>query len=151
MKHRFTAEWENLKDRESLCLWIVRVFEYLRRISYSADRRKSVDLFKRVINFIEAHISEELSLKRIAGEVCLSPSRLIHRMRGDYNTTVSSCVTELRMKKAKKLLRETEIPISAIAQDVGYRDQSYFTRVFRKSVGCTPKYYRDSAAPSKTA
>ena len=151
MRHRFTTEWESLNDRESLCLWIVRVFEYLRRISYSADRRKSVDLFKRVINFIEAHISEELSLKRIAGEVCLSPSRLIHRMRGDYNTTVSSCVTELRMKKAKKLLRETEIPISAIAQDVGYRDQSYFTRVFRKSVGCTPKYYRDSTAPSKTA
>ena len=40
MRHRFTAEWESLNDRESLCLWIVRVFEYLRRISYSARSTK---------------------------------------------------------------------------------------------------------------
>jgi branched-chain amino acid transport system substrate-binding protein len=151
LRHRFTAEWECLNDRESLCLWIVRVFENLRQIFYSKDRGKSVDLFKRVVDFIERHFSEELSIQRIAGEVCLSPSRLTHRMRDDYNTTVSSCVTEMRMKKAKTLLRDTNISISAIAQDVGYRDQSHFTRVFRKHVGCTPRHFRDSTVSSRTA
>jgi branched-chain amino acid transport system substrate-binding protein len=151
LRHRFTAEWESLNDHESLCLWIVRIFENLKQIFYSMDRGKSVDLLTRVVDFIESHFSEELSVQRIAGEVCLSPSRLIHRMRDDYNTTVSSCVTEVRMKKAKTLLRDTNISISAIAQDVGYRDQSHFTKVFRKHVGCTPRYYRDSSVSSRTA
>jgi branched-chain amino acid transport system substrate-binding protein len=151
LRHRFTVEWESLNDRESLCLWIVRVFDNLKQIFYSVDREKSVDLFKRVVDFIDSHFSEELSIQRIAGEVCLSPSRLIHRMRDDYNTTVSSCVTEVRMKKAKTLLRHTNISISAIAQDVGYRDQSHFTRVFRKHVGCTPRNYRNSSVSPRTA
>lgn len=142
MRHRFTAEWESLNDRESLCLWMVRVFDKLRQVLYSADKRSSDNLFKKIMDFIETHYSEDLSIQRIAGEVCLSPSRLIHRIRDDHNTTVSTCITEARMKKAKALLRDTDVAISAIAQEVGYKDQSYFTRVFRKQVGCTPTHYR---------
>ena len=151
MRYRFTTEWRGLNDQESLCLWIVRAFDKLKKIFYSADRKRSDDLFKKVVNFIENHFSENLSIQRVAGEVCLSPSRLIHRMRDDYDTTLSSCITEVRIRKAKSLLRDTEIPISAIAQEVGYGDQSYFTRVFRKRVGCTPKYYRDTSVPSRSA
>jgi len=144
LDQRFTAEWETLEDPESLCLWVVRVFDRLRGIAHS-DRGSRSDLLKRVLDFIEVHFSEDLPVKRIAQEVCLSPSRLIHRMRREYNTTLGSCIVRVRMEKAKALLRDTDISIGAIAQDVGYRDQSHFTRIFRKHVGFTPKAYRDAS------
>jgi AraC-like DNA-binding protein len=52
-------------------------------------------------------------------------------------------VLERRMARAKQLLAETELPLIAIGPRVGYPDQSYFTALFRKHVGMTPKAYRN--------
>jgi YesN/AraC family two-component response regulator len=49
----------------------------------------------------------------------------------------------MRVDKAKNLLREKELPISQIALEVGYPDQSYFTKVFKKVEKCTPKTFRE--------
>jgi YesN/AraC family two-component response regulator len=51
----------------------------------------------------------------------------------------------MRVDKAKNLLREKELPISQIALEVGYPDQSYFTKVFKKIENCTPKTFREKA------
>jgi AraC-like DNA-binding protein len=150
LDQRFTAEWEALDDPESLCLWIVRVFDQLKRTAHSDGGPRS-DLLKRVLDFIESHFSEDLPVERIAREVCLSPSRLIHRMRSEYNSNLGRCIVEVRMKKAKTLLMETDISISAIAQDVGYRDQSHFTRIFHRHVGFTPKDYRNASVSPGSA
>jgi AraC-like DNA-binding protein len=48
------------------------------------------------------------------------------------------------MEKAQALLKNTDMPIGKIAYEVGYNDQSYFTKVFKKRVHCTPKAFRDS-------
>jgi len=71
-------------------------------------------------------------------------------MRSEYNLSLSACITKVRIEKAKYLLRSTSTSISRIAQDVGYADQGYFTRVFKKCLGETPKDYRRSAAPMRT-
>lgn len=150
LDQRFTAEWEALDDPESLCLWIVRVFDELKGAAHSGQGPRS-DLLKRVLDFIESHFSEDLPVERIAREVCLSPSRLTHRMRSEYNSTLGRCIVKVRMEKAKTLLRDTDTSISAIAQDVGYRDQSHFTRIFRRHVGFTPKGYRDASVTPGSA
>ena len=48
------------------------------------------------------------------------------------------------MDKAQALLKNTDMPIGKIAYEVGYKDQSYFAKAFKKSVRCTPKALRDS-------
>jgi YesN/AraC family two-component response regulator len=53
-------------------------------------------------------------------------------------------VVRVRMEKAQTLLKTTDMPIAKIAYEVGYKDQSYFTRVFKKSVHGTPKTFRGS-------
>jgi branched-chain amino acid transport system substrate-binding protein len=143
LRHRFAGEWETAKDHETICLWITRVFDAVRESLAALRRERENDLLRRVMAFIEAHFSEDLTVDRIATEVCLSPSRLMHRMRSEHNLSLGACVARVRIEKAKSLLRNTAIAISTIAQEVGYGDQSYFTRVFRRSLGETPKTYRD--------
>ena len=142
LKQRLIAEWEEIKDNEPLCLWALRVFDATSTALTTGRQRKNIDLLRKVTGFIEAHLSEDLTIKRIAGHVCLSPSRLIHRMRSELGVTVGSCVTRIRIEKAKQLLRSSDASISRVAQEVGYGDQSYFTRVFRKQAGCAPSGYR---------
>ena len=148
-RHRFSREWENVKDQETLCLWLVKVFDTVGRNLAGHDER-GTDLLKRVMAFIEAHAAEDLRVRRVARDVCLSPSRLMHSMRSEYNLSLAACITKVRIEKAKYLLRSTSASISRIAQDVGYADQGYFTRVFKKCLGETPKDYRRSAAPLRT-
>jgi branched-chain amino acid transport system substrate-binding protein len=140
-KHRFSREWENVKDQETLCLWLVRVFD---RVSQNliAHDHAGKDLLKRVMDFIEAHAAEDLHVERVARDVCLSPSRLMHWIRSEYNVSLAACITKVRIERAKRLLRNTSAPIGRIAQEVGYRDQAHFTRVFKKCLGETPKDYR---------
>jgi len=57
--------------------------------------------------------------------------------------TINNYLTEYRLTKAKKYLRETLLTASEISLKVGYRDSSYFGRIFRKRVGMTPNDYRN--------
>jgi YesN/AraC family two-component response regulator len=98
-----------------------------------------------MLNFIEAHYNELLTVERISKEVYLSPSRLSHIVKDELGITLRECVSKVRIDKAKNLLREKETPISQIALEVGYPDQSYFTKVFKKVEKCTPKTFREKA------
>ena len=53
-------------------------------------------------------------------------------------------VTQKRMEKAKKMLRQTELHSGEIAASVGYKDSHYFSFVFKKTQGCTPREYRNA-------
>ena len=56
--------------------------------------------------------------------------------------TIFDYLFEKRMKEAEKLLRETDLHIYQIAEKVGFSDYNYFTKIFKKFVGCTPSQYR---------
>jgi branched-chain amino acid transport system substrate-binding protein len=144
LKHDFTLEWKDVRNEETLCLWIVRALNTVIDTVSGTKRGGDAGLLKNVFRFIEANYADDLKVERIAREVALSPSRLIHRMRSQYGLTLGDCVVKVRMEKAQTLLRNTDMPIGKIAHDVGYKDQSYFTRVFKKSTQCTPKVFRDS-------
>jgi branched-chain amino acid transport system substrate-binding protein len=144
LKYKYSSEWAGLKDQEALCSWIIRAFRETMESVREGHWEKGSGLLKNILRFIEIHLAEDLSVQRIAREVCLSPSRLIHRMRNEYGMTLSDCIARSRMDKAKDLLRETDMSICDIAQFTGYQDQGYFTKVFKKHLECTPKRFRDS-------
>lgn len=90
----------------------------------------------------EIHAMKELSLEKAAREAGLSPyyfSRLFKRETGD---TFIDYVTKIRIEKAKQLVRDPKRSMKEVCFEVGYRDPAYFTRVFKKMVGCTPSQYR---------
>jgi branched-chain amino acid transport system substrate-binding protein len=150
LKYRYTREWSCLQDQEALCSWTVRAFRETMDLLHGGQRERGSGLLKSILRFIEAHFAEDLSVDRVAREVCLSPSRLIHRMKTQYGLKLSDCIATVRIDKAKALLRETNMSISEIALEVGYQDQGYFTKVFKRCLNDTPMKFRDASQKNLT-
>jgi two-component system response regulator YesN len=145
MRYRFITESATIRDQEDLCIWVAHLLEKLMDGIYQTRHAKNYQRLKKMLNFIEAHYNELLTVERISKEVYLSPSRLSHIVKDELGITLRECVSKVRIDKAKNLLREKETPISQIALEVGYPDQSYFTKVFKKVEKCTPKTFREKA------
>ena len=94
--------------------------------------------------YIFEHISQEISRDDIAASVNLSPQYLSTVFKRETNCTLSDYIRNERINFAKRLLKQTNLPISVISENVGYDSLSYFSSVFRQIVGCTPREYRKS-------
>jgi AraC family transcriptional regulator of arabinose operon len=92
--------------------------------------------------FLSRNLAAEIELEEIARHVCLSPSRLAHLFREQIGVSIVRWREDQRIILAKHLLASTRTPVSGIADLVGYPDQLYFSRVFRKRVGLSPSRYR---------
>ncbi len=97
-----------------------------------------------VIRYVEAHYKdEELSLNQVADNVNFSANHLSTVFHQEYGKSFVKYLTDLRMEKAKKLLRETGMRSSDVCYEVGYKDPHYFSSIFKKTQGMTPTQYRE--------
>ena len=97
---------------------------------------------KRMLEFLEAHYTEELTAERIAGSVSVSPSVCLRCFRKLLGMTPIRYLRQLRLEKAAHLLRATDLPVNRISLECGFSDVSYFTKTFRGEKGCAPREYR---------
>lgn len=101
-------------------------------------------LAAKVRSYIDIHFgSNELSLTTIAEHVGLNSSYLSTFYKKQTGHNVTEYITALRMKKAKQLLAETDMTVSAIALQVGFANDIGLIRVFKKTEGVTPGKYRE--------
>ncbi|GAB2870582.1 helix-turn-helix domain-containing protein [Streptomyces mayteni] len=96
----------------------------------------------RVIDHVDAHLSEPLTVDRLAARVHLSPSRLTRLFTEHLGTSPQRYVERQRMTLAKQLLDLTNRPVAAIAHELGWRDPLYFSQRFRRFTGQSPTAYR---------
>ena len=101
---------------------------------------------ERCTRFIHEHLHEELTLERLADEVALSPDHLSHTFSRFFRTTLTRYVTEARMKHAAEMLQSTALPLKEIAARIGYSDEFYFSKVFKRFHGMPPHGYRKAHA-----
>ena len=87
-------------------------------------------------------MQENLSLNSVARAVNVSANYFSALFSQEMQSTFIEYVTQKRMDKAKKLLRQTDKHSGEIALEVGYKDPHYFSFVFKKKQGCTPREYR---------
>jgi AraC family transcriptional regulator len=98
---------------------------------------------RKVIDYIQEHLDQNLTLAELATAVQMSPHYFASLFKQSMGLTPHQYVTKCRIQKAKQLLRQTELPIIEICQEVGFESQSHFTRVFRQQNAMTPKAYRN--------
>ena len=105
-------------------------------------RFQDAPLEVRVRQYIDANLSEEMDVESLCRNFGVSKSSLYLLSREALGKGVTDYIRERRVQKACELLIDSALPISAVAERVGYSDMGYFTKVFKKYMGCTPSTYR---------
>jgi transcriptional regulator GlxA family with amidase domain len=95
-----------------------------------------------VLRRFHADPGHDWTLESLSREVTLSRSALAERFARSVGQPPMRYLTSLRMQRATELLRETDIPVSAVADRVGYRSDVAFHRAFRRIVGLPPATWR---------
>ncbi len=95
------------------------------------------------MNYMTQNLNQDFSLEDIADHTCLSPSRLGHLFRDEMQMTITQWRDDQRISRAKQLLVTSNYSVNHIGRIVGYTDPLYFSRVFKRKAGLSPKQYRE--------
>lgn len=101
------------------------------------------------MNYINAHLSEPLTVEILAGQVNLSSSAFSRRFRELTRRSPYQFVKETRLERARELLLERRLRVSDVSVAVGYASMSHFTKEFRARFGTTPREYADAEGLSR--
>jgi AraC family transcriptional activator of pobA len=109
-------------------------------------KRSGEPLLAEVFTVIDRRLAEPLSLRDVAHELGMTPGHLTTVVRRRTGRTVQEWIIERRMAEARSLLSDTELPVSEIARRVGMSDPGYFSRLFRRTHGASPRQWRGRPA-----
>ncbi|WP_270169946.1 AraC family transcriptional regulator [Paenibacillus sp. SYP-B4298] len=103
------------------------------------------------VRYIEEHYHEPITLELLEELLGCNSRMLLRKFRAEWNTTPIDYLIQIRLGKAKELLAGTWSAVKDIAEQVGYTDHYYFSRLFKKHTGMSPLQYRASAASGTVA
>lgn len=113
--------------------------------SYEGDSRSLRD----ALEYLRRHFSEPLSLDDVAVAAGVSSAHLSRLFRQELQLPFSDYLTSLRIEEAQRLLSESSLSIKQIGYTVGYQDANYFSRVFKRWVGVSPREFSARTPVSK--
>jgi len=123
------------------CILTQLLTEVLRTLP-QFDRCRYPKRIQDICVWLTEHCCEQLTIQEIADHFSISKYYLCREFRKYTGVTVFSYIEEGRMNVAKQLLRYSGISVAAVAECVGYQDQSNFGRIFRRAEGISPSAYR---------
>jgi two-component system response regulator YesN len=132
-----------IDNQEDLCAWISTALNEFIELVYSSQDSRKVTQISPAINYIDANYDKPVTLAEIARASHLSVSRLAHIFKEQMGITIIDYLTNVRIERAKQLLLSTDQNCTEICFQVGYNNQSYFTRTFKELVGMTPRQFRE--------
>ncbi len=109
------------------------------------NNEKITTVVDTVVQYIDSHLGEDLSLTKVSTMVFHNPSYFSKLFKQTMGIGYCEYVTKIRMKCAQSLLRTTSQKIGDISRQVGFDSIPYFNKTFKKSFGCTPQEYREKS------
>lgn len=106
--------------------------------------------FQRIQKYVTTHLSEKLTARRICEELAVSKNRIYDQIYQNTQLTLNEYINQQRIQYACRQLSETTATITDIAFNAGYTDYSYFLKVFRKFMLCTPAMWRKHSKQTST-
>lgn len=142
LNHQFLCESACLKSAEDLTVWLTHVIERYANLVFDLVDIKHKDLIYRALNYIKLHYAEPITLEAVAKHTGFSPTYFSKIFKEELSCTFNHYLNQVRIEQSKGLLLKEKLTISDICYMVGFEDQSYFIKVFRRHVGVTPGQYR---------
>jgi AraC family transcriptional regulator len=128
--------------KSELALHLLSHYAASSRAAPRTQARISPRKLARAVEYIDAHLRDDLSLARLARVLAMSPSHLSHAFRTTTGLPPHRFVLHRRVERAKQLLRCTELSITDIAHRIGCASHSHFSVLFLRTTGQTPRDFR---------
>ncbi|MFL8936611.1 response regulator [Rossellomorea oryzaecorticis] len=128
-------KFKNEKTKE-----FMELIETLKSKKYQKEKNS----MQRIEEYLQQHYQEDVTLQEIADTFFLSREYISRKFKQEYNLTITDYLMNIRLEKAKKLLENPYLKIYEVAYGVGYGNEKYFSKVFKKQVGATPNEFRRS-------
>lgn len=140
----YAVRIEQLRAPESAPVLISNMFrDYCQLVRKHATKNYSSPVQKALL-YIESNLSENLGLRTLAETLNVSSSYLSNLFRKETGQTLTDYINRRRIHHAQHLLRTSRLQIQTVAQHCGIMDVQYFSKIFKRVVGMTPKAYRES-------
>jgi AraC family transcriptional regulator of arabinose operon len=117
---------------------------HAKKYSFKKDTKRPDQRIKHACEYMQNHVEYKFSVEDVASACNLSPSRMAHLFKEHMGVSLKSWSSNLRLQQARKKLLNSNDSVSQIARQVGYDDPSQFTKYFKKSLGCSPRSFRQS-------
>ena len=140
---QFVSEFFRLASIEDVCFSLAEILNRFTKDTFGVSDAKHSALLSRATAFIKTNYMHKITLADVAGHVYISPSYLSRLFREELGVSFSSYLNAVRTEKSKILLISDKLSIIEVAELVGFVDQSYFNKVFKKLTGMTPKRFRE--------
>jgi two-component system response regulator YesN len=104
--------------------------------------QKNKNVIEEIEQYLQSNFDRDVKLQEIADRFYLSREYISRKFKQEFNENISDYLVKIRMAKAKSLLKNSQLKIYEIANMIGYQDDKYFRKVFKKIEGVTPNEYR---------
>lgn len=138
LTHDYLQIIPHIETMEELCNWLTKVTNKFMDSLFSYIDVKHANIIHKSIQYIYSHYAEKITLESVSQMVYLSPAYFSRIFKQETGTTFNSFLNNIRIEKSKELLKSKQMKLVDIAFMVGFEDQSYFTKVFKKVTGITP-------------
>lgn len=141
LNNEFLSRLFREQELEDLCVLMQEVLESFMSAMYS-EKDKGNPYIRKALRFMADNYNEHLELDQVAEYVGLSPSYFSSLFRQVVGMNFREYLCRLRVEESKHLLLSPQYSLADIALSMGFPDQSYFCKVFKRIVGVTPGKYR---------
>lgn len=108
------------------------------------DQKHNESVVSRIMEYLQRNYHEDITLDSLGGIVYMNPKYVCRLIKKETGSNFSDILLDIRIEKAKQLIKDTELKTYEVAEKVGIKDSRYFSKVFKKYVGMTPTEYKQS-------
>lgn len=141
MNKNYFEEIKRFDSIEKLSIWLSSVLSRLMRYVFELGSVKHSDVISKIITFIHRNYMRRITLDDIANHVYLSRSYVSKLFKEEMGCPLMSYINRVRVQKSKALLAR-DMSLTVVAYNVGFEDQSYYTKVFKRLTGYSPGQYK---------
>ena len=142
VNNNYLKQLEKTDTIDTLCFKLQECVDAFTESMFSEKPSENSEVIKKAMGYISAHFAEKITLDDVAKDVHLNPAYLSTIFKQSTGSSFKEYLTLVRIEESKRLLANTDYAILDVAVATGFDDQSYFSKVFKRCTGLTPKQYR---------
>ena len=142
LSHRYMKDMRSISNQEDLTHWLAATLSRFMRHVFEIIDVKHTEAMHKVKEYMNMNFSRRITLEEVASLVGYSPAYFSRIFKDEMGLTFKEALNSIRIEKSKTLLLSGNASIAEICSMVGFNDQSYYCKVFKRNSGVTPDKFR---------